>query len=192
MVAGYLNFKHLEDVHPQSEKVFMHNFTHILIYNSHTTLKACFLFVLFALNSIAGFACAVGAGLGSNSGHHRHEVVVAEMHIHKDGKEHVHHGANQNENPEKIDYKDHGENEKDNSTTAENCCKDKVIKFYQLDKKIPGTIAVPPVFETAFTHIFFYYNLASHTNVVKDVKKFVRSYHPPIPDIRTAIQSFQI
>ena len=175
---------------PNREKVLMHNFTHILTYNSHTRLKAGLLFLLFALNSIVGFACAVGGGLGSNSDHHRDEV--AEIHIHKDGKEHAHHGANQPENAEKINHKDQGENDRDNSTTAQNCCKDKVIKFDQLDKKIPGTIAVPRIFETVFIHIFFYYSLASHTNVVKDVKKFVRSYHPPIPDIRIAIQSFQI
>lgn len=169
----------------------MHNFPHILIYNPHTRLKAGLLILLFALNSIVGFACAMGADMGFNSDHHKNEVAVAQIHVHKNGKEHVHHEANEIEHSQKSNHKDHGEKDNDKPTPQENCCKDQVIRFDQLDKKIPGTIAVPPVFETAFIQIF-YYCLPSHTNVVKDVKKFVRSYHPPIPDIRIAIQSFQI
>jgi hypothetical protein len=67
------------------------------------------------------------------------------------------------------------------------------MSFQQIDKSIPNSVnIIHPVFFTAFVAAYYDITLLSHTNVVRDIKPFVRNHHPPIPDIRIAIQSFQI
>ncbi len=75
----------------------------------------------------------------------------------------------------------------------DNCCNNEVLKFSQLDKSVPATLNIAaPVFFTAFISSF--YNIDLSASAVKNTNAdfFSRSHHPPIPDIRIAIQSFQI
>lgn len=157
-------------------------------------LKAAFLFTVFALNTVVGFACSVGLDMGFNSKHHHaEEVTEAVVHVHKDGKRHVH-----QEKKEKHDHsnphKHHvANNHHQSGNEKDNCCNDKVQEFQDLDKSVPHSFSfVHPVFFTAFIAAYYNISLLPYTNVVKDIKQFVRSYHPPIADIRIAIQSFQI
>ena len=154
--------------------------------NISIQLKAAFLIIVFSLNTMIGFACAIGIDMGFNTiQHHEEEATEAIVHIHKDGKEHVHHNEVKKHHDEADNHKE--KNGKDN------CCHDKAIKITQVDKSIPQSLKSVgnPVFFTTFISSF--YNIdplfASRTT---SIKYFVRSYHPPIPDIRIAIQSFQI
>jgi hypothetical protein len=151
---------------------------------------AAFLLTVFSLNTVVGFACSLGVDMGFNSKrHHDGNATEAVVHIHEDGKRHIHF-------EKKEDDKSHHHNQvKGHHKSKEekgNCCTDQVLRFEQLDKSVPQSLnIIHPVFLIAFTEAFYTVILPS-PGITKDIKQFVRSYHPPIPDIRTAIQSFQI
>ncbi len=151
-----------------------------------TQFKAAFLMIVFSLNTVIGFACAVGIDMGFNTSHH-HEEEATELvvHIHKDGKKHIHH-----EEAKHLDEsdKDHHKDGKDN------CCHDKVIKFNEVDKSASHSLnaSVSPVFFTTFHASFYKANILYNSYVDTGIKYFVRSHHPPISNIRIAIRSFQI
>lgn len=146
--------------------------------NGSIRLKAGLLLLIFGLNTVVGFACAMGMNMGFNTSHHDDEAT--EVHVHADGKEHHH---------EKPTH-DH---EKKHKEEKGGCCNDSVIKFSQADKSVPQSNSiVNPVFFTAFIATYFDIDITYHSQVSGSPKYFVRSYHPPIPDIRIAIQSFQI
>lgn len=140
-------------------------------------LKAVFLLTIFSLNMVVGFACSLGLDMGFNATHH-HEEETPEVHVHANGPKHHHEGA---------DHKHQHKEGKDD------CCNDKVLKITQADKSIPQVAKLlNPVFFTAF--VAAYYNIdSSYPSQVDTSNKYlVRGHHPPIPDIRIAIQSFQI
>ena len=140
-------------------------------------LKASFLILVFGLNTVVGFACAIGANRGLNKTHH-HEEKVVETHVQADGKMHQ-----------------HGKREHKHSHTPakEDCCNDQVLKIFQADKGAPPMAKLSsPVFFTSFVASYFAMGIDYSSQVSPSNKYFVRSHHPPIPDIRITIQSFQI
>ena len=142
-------------------------------------LKAAFLIIVFSLNTVIGFACAVGLDMGFNTHHHNcHEIVILTTSHHQDTS---HHNSEANNDHHKSkDGKD-------------NCCNDQVMKFSQLDKSVPQSLnVINPIFLTAFVSTWYGIDVLNISNVHTSIKYFVRSYHPPIPDIRIVIQSFQI
>jgi len=155
-------------------------------------IKAALLLFVFGLNTIVGFACSVGVDMGFNSGHHHDEATVAVVHIHKDGKKHVHHDK-KNTSAHTKSHHDALSNRHENPQQGkDDCCNDKVLKFEQLDKSVPHSFnAIHPTFLITFFDVFYDIALPS-PGIVKNIRQFARSYHPPIPDIRIAIQSFQI
>jgi hypothetical protein len=140
-------------------------------------LKAAVLLIVFSLNTVIGFACAMGLDMGFNSHHHEGNAIENES---------IHHDKSHQHNEADIHHHQ-SNNEKDN------CCNDGVMKFQKVDKAIPiSSINVAPlVFFTAFLTSFYHIDILS-SNRISTIKYFVRSHHPPIPDIRIAIQSFQI
>ena len=131
-------------------------------------LKAAFLLLVFALNTVVGFACSMGVNMGFNSHHHDE----APVHIHADGKRHQHH---QHEHP-------HGK---------DNCCNDAVVKFQQVDKnRAPGTQAAPDAIAILFSSSFSINNVTIAAPAY--ARRIIRNYYPPPPDIRIFIQSFLI
>ena len=141
-------------------------------------LKAAFLVFIFGLNMIVGFACAVGMDMSFNIHHHEEEETETAVHVHADGKKHHH---------EEAEHKHTGNDKKDD------CCHDKVIKLSQADKALPQAAKiVNPVFFTAFVAVYYNINIAYPSQVNTSNKYFVRGHHPPIPNIRIAIRSFQI
>jgi hypothetical protein len=162
--------------------------------NTSIQFKAAFLLVVFALNTVVGFACAVGVDMGFNSKHHgSEEATEAVVHIHKNGKKHIHQEKKESRSHDKNHKHDEANNTEKPKSDDGNCCTNKVKSFQDVDKSVPASQSiVHPIFFTAFVAV--YYNMSSlpHTDIVRDIKPFVRSYHPPIPDIRIAIQSFQI
>jgi hypothetical protein len=198
--------------------------------NRSIQLKAAILLMVFSLNTVVGFVCSLGLDIGYNSKHHgvdtateavvhihkdgkkhiHHEkkkssnndnshrqgeekATKAVVHIHKDGKRHVHHEKKVSHSHDKSDTQDEANNAEKSKKDKDNCCTDKVMNFQQIDKLIPNSVnIIHPVFFTAFVAVYYDLTLLSHTNVVRDIKPFVRNHHPPISDIRIAIQSFQI
>lgn len=136
--------------------------------------------IVFALNTIVGFACAVGVDMGFNSHHHHDEAAESSHH-------HSHHASVSHHHQDEDATAHQSKDGKDN------CCKDKVTKIAQADKALPQSIAsVNAVFFTAFISSFYNIDILSTSQLKPDTKYFVRSHHPPISDIRIAIQSFQI
>ena len=133
--------------------------------NHSIKLKACFLLVVFALNTIVGFACAMGVNMGFNSHHHDDEATEIAEH-HHDKKE---------------------------DSKKDDCCNNRVITLSQADKAIiQSNSLVSPVFFTVFISSYYNPSVSFTSELNASSKYFVRSHHPPIPDIRIAIQSFQI
>ena len=151
-------------------------------------LKAAFLLIVFFLNTIVGFACAVGIDMGFNSTHHHdNEVTETSEHVHAGGKKHIHHN-------EATKHHDEADNEHHKSKdNKDNCCNDKVTKIAQLDKSVPQSLTViNPIFFITIVTAFYNSQISFSSQITRSVKYFVRNYHPPIVNIRLAIQSFQI
>ena len=147
--------------------------------NISIQLKAALLLVVFGLNTAVGFACALGVDMSFNTTHHHDEEATA-VHVPADGKKHDHEKATHNHDNKHKEEKG-------------GCCNDSVIKFSQTDKSVPqSNTSINPVFFTAFIATYYAIDILYPSQVSGSIKYFVRSYHPPIPDIRLAIQSFQI
>jgi hypothetical protein len=146
--------------------------------NKSIQFKAAFLLIVFSLNTVIGFACAVGMNMGFNSHHHEESAIEATENHHHD-KSHHHDEADVSHQKTNND--------------KDNCCNDEVMKFQQVDKNIATSFSlISPVFFTSFLASFYHIDLLSSNNRISTIKYFVRRHHPPIPDIRIAIQSFQI
>jgi len=151
--------------------------------------RAVFLLIVFSLNTVIGFACSMGMDFGLNGTHHQNEAATKILkHVHADGKRHEHHN---------YSGKHHGEATIHDHTSKDgkdNCCADKVVKFAQVDKLLSqfSEFQSNISFFTLFVSSFYNINVLAASQVTKNIKYFVRSHHPPIPDIRLAIRSFQI
>ncbi|MEO7444712.1 MAG: hypothetical protein ABIT96_03190 [Ferruginibacter sp.] len=151
--------------------------------NSKTIrFKAALLVLVFSLNTLIGFACSLGLNLGYNQHHHEAEVAAP-------GSNTDHHGHGS----EKKHHEKQTQHYPVNESSNDDCCGNGVTSFNLINKTVPQQVElVNPVFFTAFTATWFSSGILPYINVEKDIKPFVRSHHPPIPDIRIAIQSFQI
>lgn len=149
--------------------------------NRSIQLKAVLLLVVFGLNTLIGFACSVGVDFRITKSHHLDKESV-EVHVHKDGKKH-HHG-----HQKKSD--NHSQKHKEKK---DDCCTDSVTKLTQADKSVPQTNTIlSPLFFSAFISCYYKIDIFFPSQITGSIKYFVRNYHPPIADIRIAIQSFQI
>ncbi len=149
-------------------------------------LKAAILLIVFSLNTLIGFACSVGLDMGFNSHHHEEELTEAADHMHADSKKHLHHNVASDHHSDKI--KAHHE-----KSDKDNCCNGPVTKIAQQDKAIASSISViSPVFFTALISSFYNVDALLSNGADSHIKYLVKRHHPPIPDIRVAIQSFQI
>ncbi|MEO5946211.1 MAG: hypothetical protein ABIP79_05305, partial [Chitinophagaceae bacterium] len=98
--------------------------------NSSIKLKAVFLLIVFSLNTLVGFACALGVAMGFNSKHHHQtNATEAVIHLHADGKEHVHQEKKKSHSHDKLHHHDQADDQKKSGSEKDNCCNDKVIKF---------------------------------------------------------------
>lgn len=147
-------------------------------------LKAVFLLVVFLLNTVVGFACAVSM---QNSPPHE-EKHAAKSHRHTD-HDHANHDHSK---PVEAhhDLTDHHTTKKN----QDDCCKNEVTKLLKEDKVSPSKIAfsIQPVAFFTLLPTYCQLDVLASSVYQPNTKYFVRSYHPPIPDIRIGIQSFQI
>ena len=147
--------------------------------NKVIQLKAIFLLAVFSLNTLVGFACAVGLNMGFNTKHHHHENAVAVAHHHHKGAAHHHH---------------HHATKTEHSTEDGNCCNDGVIKFSQSDKLIAQAVnagAEMPVIPVQL-HFIYQPSYFSSFTTTREQIQVVRPYVLSSRGIRVSIQSFQI
>jgi hypothetical protein len=168
--------------------------------NNSIKIKALFLLIVFATNTVVGFACALGVDMGFNKSHHSVTEATAEVHIHANGKKHVHekealkvnehtHQDGSNHKQESNPVKQIAVNAFTNGTDG--CCSNEVQKFQNLDKNVTVNTSINlPVF-IAILSVFLNVDLS---NGVKDFPSKYKSrfFYPPPPDIRIAMQRFQI
>lgn len=149
--------------------------------NTSIRVKAAFMLTIFALNMAIGFACAIGVKMGFNETHHHvEEASIDQNHSRPADLSHHHNDQTPGHH--------HSGKEKGN------CCTDEVAKLAQADKAFPQSaqIAINPLFFAAFVSSYYQIALLPLGEPYVSSRYFLRSYHPPIPDIRIAIQSFQI
>ena len=79
--------------------------------NSSIQFKAAFLFLVFSMNMVVGFACAIGVDMGFNTTHH-HDTEAVKVHTHANGKKHEHHNKTDQHHQQKK------------NTEKEGCCND--------------------------------------------------------------------
>ena len=145
--------------------------------------KAFFLLIVFLLNTVVGFACSVGLGMAAVTAHH-HDVRESGVHHHEKGHEHHDHQA--------VNGPDHHSSKE--KKTTEDCCTDQVQKIEKTDKLSPPVSAFS-VYQPLYTLIspnYIHLETSLSSLYLLRPKYEVRDDHPPIPDIRIALQSFQI
>ncbi|MEP6947705.1 MAG: hypothetical protein ABI863_00460 [Ginsengibacter sp.] len=148
-------------------------------------LKAALLFVVFASNTVLGFACAVGVDKAFIKRIISHVGIVEATESTLSG-----HAVSKTDHHNEQKHR-----EKDCRCNKEkdNCCNKKVVSFEQLDKTITQFItanfALPacelPAFLSLTTRIY------SGTSITV-LNYIFRNLHSPPEDIRVSIRSFQI
>ncbi len=130
----------------------------------------------------------MGLDMGYNNSHPQNQAAGIPVHVHADGKKHHH----ENE-PAKQEHKHAGTNhhEKKDDSKTNDCCTNEVLQFHQLDKSMAAKVGIDtPVFVAIFTAFL---NIDILKTIQSSSQKYIASYfHPPPPDIRIAIQSFQV
>jgi hypothetical protein len=146
--------------------------------NRTIRIKAVFLLVVFALNTMVGFACAVGMEFNSKHHSHHEEGTSQTVHHHHEGVKHHHH----DEAAGRSDSKE-----------EDNCCNKNVIQFSQLDKLLAHAInaGIEAPVTLVFLHAFYSSYLSPFAETAKQYR-VVRPCFPNSPDIRVSIRSFQI
>ncbi len=180
--------------------------------NKSIQIKAAILMIVFSLNTIIGFACSVRLDRIFTSSHHEGKVTITKVHIHADGEKHhhnkleatkakVHVHANGKKHIHEGKNDIHSRDAKQNTVanndaqpeeSNDNCCTAKVTKYEQLDKTVPQPIKILSILFSGYIADFYHTEVLYTSYINTSIRYFVRCYHPPIPDIRIAIQSFQI
>ena len=140
------------------------------------------------MNTVIGFACAIGIDMGYNNSHHEAAVIEVKVHVHADGKNH-HHKNKQNKSHHDEPAANH--HDKKDGSKKDDCCTGEVLEFNQMDKSQAAKIGIDiPVF---YTIINVYFGINIFETVQLPTQKYTaRHFHPPPPDICIAIQRFQI
>ncbi len=143
--------------------------------------KAVFLLVIFLLNTVVGFGCA----LGMETDHHdeTHVHVKSASHIHKD---HDHHRA------EGYEHKS-APVPSENFSKQDLCCKTLVNDLATQSKLVPESSKVLVVLPILWLPGYSYALLIPKTVLELDQSFYVNQREsPPNKDIRIVIQSLQI
>ena len=151
-------------------------------------LKAASLLIIFSLNMVIGFGCAIGLDMWFNTSHHEHNEIVDHQ------RPSHHHSDAEMANHETFSHhQDKSEEHHKSKKHKDNCCNDEVIHFASVDKFVPhGFAGLNAIFFPTLVSPFYSIDILNTFKSFGNTKYFVRQHHPPIPDIRIAIQSFQI
>jgi ABC-type nickel/cobalt efflux system permease component RcnA len=143
--------------------------------------KAIFLLVIFLLNTVVGFGCALGMEENHNDENHSH--AKAAVHEHKD---HQHNHAKSHEHQiasmPGLDF-----------SKEDPCCKKVVNELTIQSKLMPETAKVLVVLPVVWLTNYAYTLLFPVSSIEPDQSGYLdHRYRPPNEDIRISIQSFQI
>ena len=148
--------------------------------NTSIKLKASFLIIVFAMNTIMGFACAIGIDMGYNTHHHDSKEMNQQLAMHSPSM-HC-------QQMSKLRYQHPA-----NKSSNDDCCSHSVKDLTLLSKTVPNKVnIVQPVFFIPFIGAYVNTDIFSYPNILTNLHLFPGSHHPPIPNIRIAIRSFQI
>ena len=167
-------------------------------------LKAAFLLLVFGLNTIVGFACSLGLNMSFNTSHHKEDVTATTIHVHADGKKHVHtkttakpavhvHAGCKKHQHDSGPLKQHPEEKETPKKDKEGCCNDDVLKFQNLDKILNSNtkLSITPPALIAILSSFLSINIFKVPEA--PLQFYTERYlFPPPPDIRISIHRFQI
>ena len=149
-------------------------------------LKAALLLIVFASNTVLGFACAVGVdkafikriiqnvGIGKIPGSILNTHAPGKAHHRNDGK--------------KAPEKDCTCNKE-----KDDCCNKKVVSFEQLDKSMSQPVTVSFALPVSELPPFLLLKTTIYSGTSINVLNYIfRNLHSPPEDIRVSIRSFQI
>jgi hypothetical protein len=174
------------------------------------SLKASFLLAVFSLHTVVSTACSLGIHIDASCNNHNdYKTIKTSGHInqnckklsfqegetiHQHGQKTVRKIAHSHEGIKKHNHqsKRTTHNQKLVAELSNNCCNDDIMNVNQPDKAYTKFVLFNALFFTAFFSDFLSNNILAVSQATPSIKYFVRSYHPPIPDIRIVIQSFQI
>ena len=143
-----------------------------------TQLKATLLCIVFASNTILGFACAVGVDM----------ALLKHIIHYDDTKEESEFCLHVNAACEKCHY--HNEKE---PVEEDGCCNSKVVSFEHLDKIISNPVSVDFTVHLYGLPLSLFLNTTIHSGASSSfVNNIFRSFHLPTEDICVSIRSFQI
>ena len=164
-------------------------------------LKAAFLLLVFGLNTIVGFACSLGLNMSFNASHHKEDLSAPAIHIHANGKKHVHtkattkpavHADGKKYQHDSEPFQHHPEEKETSKKDKEGCCNDDVLKFQNLDKNLnqnaKTVIDVPAMVASLSTFSEIELFKTSATSQLSTI----RYLFPPPPHIRIVIHRFQV
>lgn len=162
------------------------------MYQQKNKIKAAFLLLVFALNTVVSFACSVGL-VDFSKEHHKHDATHSHDKANNHEKTSHHHDEN-------VDLNNHQHLASDNnysqSEEENNCCSDDVVKVSTLDKAVTTVNQNPlplPVEVMAAIYAYILPDYYSQKLLVKPKPPFDRSWDlSDDTNIRIAIQSFQI
>ena len=140
------------------------------------------------MNTVLGFACAMGVDMGYNSTHHEDVSKKVAVHVHADGKKHQHDNG-----PEKTHHTKPvvTHQDKKDASKKEDCCTGEVLQFQQLDKSLIVKAGMDmPVWMAIITT---YFGIDIFKAVPSSSTKYIANYfHPPPTHIRISIHRFQV
>jgi hypothetical protein len=161
------------------------------MYQQKNKIKAAFLLLVFALNTVVSFACSVGL-VDFSEDHHKHGA----SHVHD--KSHSHQGVS-HQHEKSVDVDNHHHLNSTQQLPGEeenNCCSDDVVKVATLDKSVTSVNQNPlplPVEVMAAIYAFILPGYYSAMLPVKPKLCFDRRWAlTDDTDLRIVIQSFQI
>lgn len=177
------------------------------MYQQKHRIKAAFLLLVFALNTVVSFACSVGmidfskdhhknSPQQAGAGQHSHDVKRSHGAKHSHDESHSHGKAprTQSENPSKGAHSETtaaSPNEDD-----DNCCSDDVVKISILDKTVTSVNQNPlPTLVEVIAAVYAYILPGYHKAalLIKPKPPSDRSWTASDhTTLRIAIQSFQI
>lgn len=173
-----------------------------MVISKSIQLKAFLLLLVFSLNTLVGFACAVGIDMGYNSSHHKEKNAVIPSHLHTKGNAHQHHNqqavepAHQHKLVSNVQAKNchsvKDDEKKHPEKKDEDCCTNSVLQFQSLDKNLNQNSKFVP--DAPFIAFIPYLYILTEENTITNshLVHSSRYLFPPPPNILVAIQKFQV
>ncbi len=141
--------------------------------------KAVFLLVIFLLNTVVGFGCALAMDSNHDDENHSHAKSAAHV-----DKGHSHEHGDEHKSPPLSGL---------NFSKEDPCCKKVVNELTIQSKLMPETAKVLVVLPVVWLTNYAYTLLVPVSSIEPDQSGYVdHRYRPPNEDIRISIQSFQI